>query len=76
MKEGDVIILSCAWDKFEKKIKKVRHFSGVEEILKVYKPEEINPNNRTLEEATKVYYSFPGYKEKIEKFGIMAFELE
>ena len=76
IKVGDVIVLSCAGEKFEKKIKKIRHFSGIEEILKVYKPEEINPKTHSEEEAAQMYHSFPGYKEKIELFGLFAFEVE
>ena len=76
IKTGDFLIFSCDGEKFEKKIKKVKHFSGIKEILKVYKPEEINPRTHSEKEAKEVYYSFPGYKEKIEQFGLFAFELE
>ncbi len=76
IKSGDVLVLSCSGKKFEKKIQKVRHFSSIKEILKKYKPEEINPKTHSLEETEKMYYSFTGYKEKIKKLGLFAFELE
>jgi hypothetical protein len=34
------------------------------------------PDLSSKEEAKKRYYSYPNYKEKIEQFGLLAFELE
>jgi len=34
------------------------------------------PFVNSLEEMKQVYYSFPNYKEKIEEFGLVVFELE
>lgn len=73
---GDVLEMSCDGDKFEKKIKKVRHFPSISELLKVYKPEDINPTLHSEEALTKKYHSFPNYEEKIKEFGLVAFELE
>ena len=76
IKAGDTLVFSCAGKKFEKKIKEVRHFKSIADILKVYKPSQINPSISTKEEMIKMWHSFPNYKEKIVKFGILAFELK
>ena len=45
-------------------------------MLKKYKIEEINPFVKSEEELKKMYYSFPNYKEKIIKFGLVAFKFK
>ncbi len=75
MKAGDNIILVCGKERLEKKIKNVRKFSSVKDLLKIYKAQEINPKTTNLEELEKMYYSFPGYREKIKEYGLIALEL-
>lgn len=72
---GDVLVFVCGKDKFEKKVKKVRKFKSIKALNKVYKPKQINPKTTTMGESEKMYYSFPGYKEKIKKYGLVAMEL-
>ena len=76
IKTGDTLVLSCDGKKFNKKIKKVTHFKTISSLLKVYKSQTINPLLKTKEEMIVRWYSFPGYEQKIKKFGIMAFELK
>ncbi len=71
---GDIVVLSCAGEKFEKKVAKARKFKTITGLLKVYKPNLINPGAKTLKEMEAMYYSFPGYKEKIKQFGLIALE--
>ncbi|HVY36228.1 MAG TPA: hypothetical protein VG982_03075 [Candidatus Paceibacterota bacterium] len=73
---GDTLIFSCAGKKFEKKIKKVTHVKTIAALIKKYPPGVINPGTTTLKEMETMYYSYPGYKEKIATCGILAFELE
>ena len=76
IKAGDMLIFVCGKDRFSKKIKMVRRFKDIKSLHKIYKPKEINPRAKTIEESEKVYYSFPGYKEKIRKYGLIALELK
>lgn len=76
LQKGDTLILSCGANKLKKKVKNVKHFKTVASLIKKYKPGVINPGTTTLKEMEAMYYSYPGYKEKIKKFGILAFELE
>ena len=76
LQEGDEIIFSCDGESFKKKVSKVLHFKTISALLKIYTPSDINPGLDTAEETVSMYHSFPGYKEKIEEFGIIAIELE
>jgi len=76
IKAGDIARLVCGKDVFEMKIKKATIFKSIAAILKKYKPETINPKTHTAQEARDMWYSFPGYKEKIRKYGLIALELE
>jgi ASC-1-like (ASCH) protein len=75
VKTGDILKIVCGKDYFEKIVKKVTIFKTVEDLLESYKVEDINPSMRTAEELKQMYYSFPGYKEKIEQYGLIAMEL-
>jgi ASC-1-like (ASCH) protein len=74
--EGDEVTLLCGKDKFNKMVKRAYVFKTIMALLKKYTPTEIHPHMKTHTELTKLYYSFPGYKEKIRKNGLIALELE
>ncbi len=76
IKAGDILVFSCLGKKFNKKVSKVTHFKTVSAMLKKYKPSDINPTVSTAKELQAMYDSFPGYKERLKEFGILAFELE
>jgi len=44
-------------------------------MLKAISFKKIMPWVKSIADARKTYYSYPGYKEKIKKFGIVALEL-
>lgn len=75
IKAGDLLKLTCGNERFTKSVKKATIVSSIPALLKKYRPREINPACKNADEIRKVYYSFPGYKEKIKKFGIIALEL-
>lgn len=76
LKTGDTIILVCGSKKFSKKVSKVETFKSIPAILKKYKPEKISPKTHTAQEARDMWYSFPGYKEKIKKYGLVVMHLK
>jgi ASC-1-like (ASCH) protein len=76
LEEGTKVSFSCAGEVVEKEIKRITHFDSIDALLKKYKPEDINPKLKTKEEIIDMYHSFPGYKEKIEKEGIVAIEFK
>ena len=75
IKAGDTLILVCGRDKFEKQIKKATKFKSITSMLKKYKIRDIMPELATNQELEMAYYSYPGYREKIKKYGLIALEL-
>ncbi len=76
IKDGDYLIFSCEGKKFEREIIKVAKFKTISALVKRYPVKSINPMVKNVLELTKMYESFPGYKERIKQDGILAFELK
>ncbi|MFH0852519.1 MAG: ASCH domain-containing protein [bacterium] len=76
IKAGDTLVLVCGKKNFEKKVKRVQTFRSIAAMLKRYKVKDIDPRLKTKEELEKIYHSFPNYREKIKKYGLIAFGLE
>lgn len=75
VKAGDTLVISCAGEKFEKTVKKVKHYDSIEALLTENDFKLIAPTAETVGDVYKMYASYPGYKDKIAKYGIMAFYL-
>lgn len=76
IKTGDVIVFVCGDKRFEKKVRKVKVFKNIRAMLMAIDYKKIMPSIESASEMQKIYYSYPNYKEKIKKFGIVALELE
>ena len=76
IKNGDVIMLVCEDDAFTKTVKRAEIFGSIGALLEKYAPKDINPVYKTAKELRAMFYSFPNYKEKIRKHGLIALELE
>jgi len=76
IKAGDSVVLSCGSQKFEKRVRSACIFKTVRAMLRKYKPKEINPATSTESELMDMYYGFPGYRDKIKRFGLITLELE
>lgn len=76
IKDGDLMVLVCGKEKFEMKVKKAKIFKSIKSLIKAYAIKKIMPNLSTEKELRDAYYSYPNYKEKIKKFGIIALELK
>jgi len=72
---GDTLVMVCGKERFEKKVKSAKHFKTIKEMLAEYDVQNIDPRISTEKELITVYQNFPNYKEKIKKFGLMAFKL-
>ncbi len=75
IKAGDTLVIVCGKEKINKSVKSVQHFKNIDAMVRKISIDSIIPGVKSLGEAKKVYFSFPGYKEKIERFGIVAFEI-
>ncbi len=76
MKAGDILVFVCGKNRFEKEIKKAKIFKTIKSLTKTYPIKKIMPNIDTEKELQAAYYSYPSYKEKIQKFGLIALELK
>jgi len=74
IKEGDILVFRCGKDRFEKRILKRRKFRTIGAMLKKYKVSDIHPFLKNRDELNASYRSFPGYDERIKKYGLLAFE--
>lgn len=74
IKEDDIIKCVCGKDFFEKKVKKAQIFKNIPEMLKKYKVKQIHPFVNSKKELEAVIMSFPNYREKIKKYGLIAME--
>ncbi len=73
---GDIAVLVCGKDKFEKSVRRVETFRTVKDMLQHYKIKDINPFVKSGDELVSMYNSFTGYREKISNYGLIAIELE
>ena len=72
---GDEIKFKCGGDIFEKKVIKKYHWPTIEAMLAEVPLKRVMPELDTIEQAKARYASYPNYTEKIEKYGILGFEL-
>lgn len=73
---GDILVFSCDGEKFEKEIKNIKIFRSVDEMVGKIDFKKVMPFISSVDEMKKVYDSFPGYRDKIKKLGLIAFELK
>ena len=75
VKKGDTLLFICGKARLRKKVKKVQRFRTVEVFFKKVNQKLVWPHlkERTLENIKKQYYIYPGYKERIKKYGLVAF---
>ena len=76
IKAGDIVVLVCGKERFSKKVKKARIFKSIKALLKTYPLKKIMPKLTTEKEWRRELYSYPGYKDKIKRYGLIALELK
>ncbi|MDO8469572.1 MAG: hypothetical protein Q7S84_00945 [bacterium] len=73
---GERVRFVCGTQSFTKSVRHVRMFRTVPALTRAYRVKDINPFYTTTRELTAMYRTFPGYTEKIKRYGIVAFELQ
>lgn len=76
IKTGDVLVFVCGDEKLEELVKGVSIYRSIDEMVRVINFKNIMPFVDSVDEMKRVYFSFPNYKEKIEKFGLVALKLK
>lgn len=72
---GDVLTFVCGQESIDKTVDSVRTFTDIEELIEHISIAKINPEAKSAVELKKMYHSFPGYKDKIKTYGLVAWEL-
>lgn len=75
IEKGDELVFVCGNSRFKKQVFNTEHFNSISALVKKYKPNAINPSINSKEDLIKMYYKYPDYKEKIKKYGIVAWKL-
>lgn len=75
VRKGDVLEIICGKARLRKTVKRVRIFSSIGVMVKGIGFKKIMPDAASMAEVRKTYYGYPGYKEKLKKYGIIAFYL-
>ena len=76
IKKGDILTITCRGEVIRKTVNKIEHFRSVQDVFDSPDFEKILPGVSSLKEAESIYYGFTGYKEKIAKYGLLAFYLD
>ena len=71
---GDRVRMVCGKDVFEKRVKSAKTFETISALLEKHDIKDLNPFADSREDLEKMYFSFPGYREKIKKHGLVAIE--
>lgn len=75
IKAGDVLVICCGADRIEKPVIKVEHYNSIEDLMAHVPMKLVSPTAKIMQDVYDMYYSFPGYKDKIEQFGLVALYL-
>lgn len=75
IEEKDILVFVCGNEKIEKKVKKVSYFKNIDEMAKQIDFKKIMPFVSSIEDMESVCYGFSGYRQKIKKFGLVAWEI-
>ena len=75
LSSGDNLIISCGADTITKTILEAHHFKNIDELLQKISLDDIMQQGTTREQAIEKWNSFPGYPERIAKYGIIAWKL-
>lgn len=76
IKPGDELVFVCGSKRIKKIVKSAELYKTIGGLLSDYKVRRINPDLKTKGELSVMYESFPGYEEKIKKYGLIAWGLE
>lgn len=72
---GDTLVISCGGEKIEKVVQHVSIYDSIDSLLANERLADIMPLARDEAEARKAWHSYPGYDEKIAKYGLVAWRI-
>ena len=72
---GDTLVISCGGEQVEKEVRHVSIYDSIDSLLANENLHDVMPLVADEAEARKVWRSYPGYDEKIAKYGIVAWQI-
>ena len=75
VKKGDILVITCGAQRIQKEVKRVRIFTSVGAMVKSIPYRRIMPSAKSIAEVRETYHSYPGYDEKLRKYGVIAFDI-
>lgn len=75
IKKGDMLIIVCGKQHLERRVKRVRIFTSIGAMVKVIPRHKIMPSVASMAEMRQIYYDYPNYREKLKKYGVIAFDI-
>jgi len=76
IKQGDILEFTCGRNRLVKRVAEAHLFKDIDTLVETLGLKKIMPQVFSLKEAKEIWQSFPKYREKIKKYGLVAFELE
>jgi ASC-1-like (ASCH) protein len=73
--KGDILVITCGKLRLEKKVKRARIFKSIDSLTMKIPYRKIMPSALSLSDVKKAYAGYPGYTEKLKKFGVVAWDL-
>ena len=75
IKRGDIIIFVCGKSRIKRIVKSVKIFRTITSMTNTIPFRRIMPSVDSIDNMRNAYYGYPGYREKIRKYGIIAFKI-
>lgn len=76
IKVGDTLVFVCGGDRLERRVGSVAMYPSIEKMAAAIDFQSIMPFVDSAGDMRGIYHSFPGYQEKIQENGLVAFRLE
>lgn len=73
---GDSVVFMCGKKRARMRVGRVARYRSVAGLLRAEPYRRIAPWVVSRKEAAAMYDTFPGYRERIKKFGIICFEVK
>jgi ASC-1-like (ASCH) protein len=73
---GDLVLFTCGKARIRKTVGAVHRYRSVATLLRSENFKHIAPWASSKADAARMYATFPGYPERIRRYGIICFELK
>ena len=73
---GDTLVFVCGSNRCTKKIVKKFHWTSIDAMVRNIGFKKVMPSVNSVKEMKNAYVSYPDYKKKIKKYGLLGFELK